>query len=240
MRARSLPRAIDRMSVPPTVIRPASGSRKRRRSAASVDLPHPLGPMMATVSPGPTCRSIPSSTVRPPGYANRTPSKRMPPAGSGACGPSAAPRTSSAASSAAGTRMASSRSSATTALPRSASMRPRWRIGQMYMLVANRKKKNSPAPSVPPETSARPTTSTRRSCPRQVMSLSAQNCESPSKSRMSASRCSALRARNSSFSNSCRPNARTTRMPEMFSWALAVRRPSASSLVRKRSLTVRK
>ena len=136
--------------------------------------------------------------------------------------------------------MACSRSIATAALPKSASMRPKCRIGQMYMLVANRKKKNSPAPSEPPDTNVRPTINTTRICAKHVTSLNAQNCESPSNKRISASRCAAFRSRNSSRSNDCRPNARTTRIPAMFSCAFAVRRPSASSFVRNRSLTVRK
>ncbi len=49
-------------STPPTVARPASGSTKRSSSASSVDLPAPLGPTIATRSPGCSSSSTPSST----------------------------------------------------------------------------------------------------------------------------------------------------------------------------------
>ena len=45
-------RAISRISTPSSVIRPASGSKKRRRSWKIVVLPAPEGPTSATVSPG--------------------------------------------------------------------------------------------------------------------------------------------------------------------------------------------
>ena len=41
-------------STPPRVTLPTSGSRRPRTTERSVDLPHPLGPVSATVSPGST------------------------------------------------------------------------------------------------------------------------------------------------------------------------------------------
>ena len=53
--------------------RPAAGSAKRSRSAATVLLPLPLAPTSATVSPGSSWRSIDSRTARPaPGRRTRT------------------------------------------------------------------------------------------------------------------------------------------------------------------------
>ena len=51
-------------SAPPTETRPPVGSASRSSSAATVLLPRPLGPTSATVSPGRSSRSRPSSTAR--------------------------------------------------------------------------------------------------------------------------------------------------------------------------------
>ncbi|MCY1186432.1 hypothetical protein D9M73_273080 [compost metagenome] len=53
------------MLMAPIWICPASGVSSRLRQRKKVVLPEPLGPMMATTSPGCTVRSIPLSTVWP-------------------------------------------------------------------------------------------------------------------------------------------------------------------------------
>ncbi|MNT33884.1 hypothetical protein D3C72_1698320 [compost metagenome] len=53
------------ISISPTLIRPPLGSSSRFRQRSRVVLPEPLGPMMATTSPGSTVRSMPLSTSWP-------------------------------------------------------------------------------------------------------------------------------------------------------------------------------
>ena len=50
------------MSRPSRVIRPAAGSRSPEMALSSVDLPAPLVPRSATISPRSTCMSTPNST----------------------------------------------------------------------------------------------------------------------------------------------------------------------------------
>src|SRR5262245_27103523 len=57
------------MSSPLNTIRPAVGRMTPVKQLKSVDLPAPLGPMIARISPGGTVREIRSRAVRPP---NRT------------------------------------------------------------------------------------------------------------------------------------------------------------------------
>src|SRR6266436_726443 len=59
-------------SIPPTVMRPASGRSRPTICRSSTDFPVPLWPTMASSSPGATRRSTPASTTCSP-YAFRTP-----------------------------------------------------------------------------------------------------------------------------------------------------------------------
>src|SRR5207244_3391382 len=59
-------------SIPPSVMRPASGRSRPTIWRSSTDFPVPLCPTMASSSPGATRRSMPASTTCPP-YAFRTP-----------------------------------------------------------------------------------------------------------------------------------------------------------------------
>ena len=68
MRRRQSSRSRSARSTPPRDTEPASGTRKSRTTERRVDLPHPLGPVTATVSPGATTSSAPSSAgTRRPG-----------------------------------------------------------------------------------------------------------------------------------------------------------------------------
>src|SRR5947209_16893634 len=53
-------------SAPSTVMAPLSGISSRFRQRSSVDLPDPDGPMMKTISPAATVRSMPRSTCNGP------------------------------------------------------------------------------------------------------------------------------------------------------------------------------
>src|SRR5581483_263662 len=57
------------MSCPSKTMRPAVGRRTPVRQLKNVDLPAPLGPMIARISPGTALKFTPLSAVRPP---NRT------------------------------------------------------------------------------------------------------------------------------------------------------------------------
>jgi hypothetical protein len=62
-----------RMSVPSARTAPASGSYRRQSSFASVVLPAPFGPTIASDEPAGISKSNPSSTFTPVvGYANET------------------------------------------------------------------------------------------------------------------------------------------------------------------------
>ena len=59
-------------STPPSWTDPACGATNPSSTASSVDFPHPLGPVSATISPGSTASEMPSSTGPPrPGKATR-------------------------------------------------------------------------------------------------------------------------------------------------------------------------
>src|SRR5712691_4522949 len=49
---------------------PGAGSQSRARRSPSVDLPLPVGPTTATVSPAPTAKLTPRSAGGRPSYAN--------------------------------------------------------------------------------------------------------------------------------------------------------------------------
>src|SRR5439155_15450060 len=57
--------------------RPGAGSQSRARRSPSVDLPLPVGPTTATVSPAPTVKLTPRSAGGRPAYANVRFSNRM-------------------------------------------------------------------------------------------------------------------------------------------------------------------
>jgi hypothetical protein len=70
-------------STPSIVMQPPVGSIRARRSAAMVDLPAPLGPVTATVSPGSIVKVMESRTSRSSsGYRYETESNATVPGGS--------------------------------------------------------------------------------------------------------------------------------------------------------------
>ena len=70
-----------RTSTPPTRTRPSVGSNSRGTRLTRVDLPEPVDPMTAVVSPGRTVNEMSQSTgASAPGYVNRTLSNSRTPA----------------------------------------------------------------------------------------------------------------------------------------------------------------
>src|SRR5438477_144052 len=84
--ARSESRVRSRTSSPSTETRPCTGSWSRGTSPTSVDFPLPVSPTIATVVPGRTSKSTPSSTVWSTAYAKSTPWKAILPCSGGAAG----------------------------------------------------------------------------------------------------------------------------------------------------------
>ena len=71
-------RSRSRRSTPPSRTWPEPGRRSPRTTSRRVDLPHPLGPTSATVSPGSTTSAAPSSAgMRRSGYVTSSPVMRM-------------------------------------------------------------------------------------------------------------------------------------------------------------------
>ncbi len=85
IRARHCSRSASARSTPPARTRPSLGRTKPRSTFSSVDLPAPLGPTSATVSPGSTVNDT-SDTASPDRSAKRTvtPSKDRGPVDTGA------------------------------------------------------------------------------------------------------------------------------------------------------------
>src|SRR5438046_10263861 len=78
---RSAPRGSRATSPSPTRTVPGGASQSLARRSPSVDLPLPVGPTTATVSPAPTEKLTPRSAGGRPAYANVRISNRMAGAG---------------------------------------------------------------------------------------------------------------------------------------------------------------
>src|SRR6059036_689949 len=74
---RSAPRGSPATSHSPTRTVPGGASQSLARRSPSVDLPLPVGPTTATVSPAPTLKLTPRSAGGRPSYANVTSANRM-------------------------------------------------------------------------------------------------------------------------------------------------------------------
>src|SRR5437867_9401314 len=74
---RSAPRGSPATSRSPTRTVPGGASQSLARRSPSVDLPLPVGPTTATVSPAPTLKLTPQSAGGRPSYANVTSANRM-------------------------------------------------------------------------------------------------------------------------------------------------------------------
>src|SRR5438876_8749706 len=74
---RSAPRGSPATSRSPTRTVPGGASQSLARRSPSVDLPLPVGPTTATVSPAPTLKLTPRSAGGRPSYANVTSANRM-------------------------------------------------------------------------------------------------------------------------------------------------------------------